>query len=377
MSPAKMRIRVGVDFHEWDGIFQGSRSHVFGVYREAIVQAPDVDFVFFLDGVDSLRKAAAAFQRPNVSFVRMKKAHGLVRLGLLLPWLCLRHGIDVLHTQYRVPFLKTTSLACTIHDLLFETHPEFFPDGFVREAKLTYRLSIKRADALFSVSAYSRSEICRIHHVPPEKVLVTYNGVDRTRFFPGDAGAQRLQDLGLSSGEYILMVGRLEPRKNHLALIRAWSKISGAPQLVIVGQEDSSFPEVCSAINEFARTHAVKQFKRLGDELLPIVMRHARVFVYPAFAEGFGMPVAEALASGVPVLTSNTTSLPEVAGESAILFDPRDELDIQLALQRALELSSEARMQMVQRGLQQVARFDWAQSAAVLLAGLRQAAQGR
>lgn len=366
------RLRVGVDFHEWDGIFQGSRNHVLGIYRHAINQAPDIDFFFFLESTESLREAHEEFRRSNVQLVRMPRRNGLIRLGLQLPWLRFRLGIDVLHAQYRLPFIKTGRSVCTIHDILFETHPEFFPSGFVKEARLTYRLAVRQADLIFTVSEFSKQEITRIYQVPLTKVQVTYNGVDRAKFFPGDEGRERVQGLGLVPGQYILIVGRLEPRKNHLALINAWAQLgASAPPLVIVGQEDPNFPDVREAIDAMADTHKVIRFKQMGDDVLPDVMRHAAVFVYPAFAEGFGMPVAEAMACGVPVITSNSTSLREVAADGAVLFEPGDQQGLYMALKATLAMPVLARQALIACALKRVAHFDWNQSAAVLLAGLR------
>ncbi|MDO9238295.1 MAG: glycosyltransferase family 1 protein [Aquabacterium sp.] len=369
------RLRVGVDFHEWDGIFQGSRNHVLGIYRAAIYLAPDVDFVFFLESVDSLRSAHAEFRQSNVRLVVMPRRNGLIRLGLQLPWLRWRHRLDILHTQYRVPFIHGGATACTIHDVLFETHPQFFPTGFVREAKITFRMAVRKSDVLFTVSQYSKREICRIYGASEANTRVTYNGVDRTRFYPGAQGADKVKALGLTPGHYALVVGRLEPRKNHLTLMKAWAQLgASAPQLVIVGQEDPSFPEVREAIDAMAEANKVLLLNQLGDDLLPDVMRHASLFVYPAFAEGFGMPVAEAMASGVPVVTSNTTSLPEVAGGGAVLFDPESDSDLLRALRETLSLSATSRQALIDRALEQVRRFDWTLSAGVLLDGLRTAA---
>jgi glycosyltransferase involved in cell wall biosynthesis len=370
MSPGK-RLRLGVDFHEWDGIFQGSRSHVLNIYKEAIKAFPEVDFLFFLGDTQSLAAQHSEFRSANVKLVHMAPSHGLVRLGLRLPYLCWRHRLDVLHTQYRVPFIRPSAVACTIHDVLFETHPQFFTSGFVREARFTFRMAVKRAALLFSVSQYSKNELCRLYGADPDKVRVTYNGVDRRRFYPGPDGAQQVADLGLVPGHYILVVGRLEPRKNHLALIEAWSRLgSDAPPLVIVGQEDPGFPDVKQAIERAAQANKVMLFSQLGDDVLPAVIRHAELFVYPAFAEGFGMPVAEAMASGVPVMTSNTTSLPEVAGDGALLFNPASPDELFETMKRALAMTPEARARLVQQALLRVEQFAWQRSADILMRGI-------
>lgn len=367
MSMAK-RFRLGVDFHEWDGIFQGSRSHVLGLYRAAIRLSQDIDFVFFLDDTEGLRQSYPEFQFSNVELVRMPTAHGLTRLGVWLPWLTWRHQLDVLHTQYRVPFIRLASSLVTIHDVLFETHPQFFSPGFVREAQFTHRLAAKQAALILTVSQFSKQQICQHYGIAPARVRVTYNGVDRARFYPGADGEDQVAKLGLESGQYLLVVGRLEPRKNHLKLIEAWASLGdAAPTLVIVGQEDRNFPDVKRAIANVANGQKVMVFENLSDALLPAVIRHAKLFVYPAFAEGFGMPVAEAMASGVPVVTSNTTSLPEVAGGGAILFDPNDVSDLSRALKQALNLDESARRALIQAAQAHVEQFDWNDSAKVLL----------
>lgn len=363
------RVRIGIDFHTWDGIFQGSRSHILGLYRAAIRQAPDLQFVFFLENTDSLRAAYPEFALPNVTLVSVRHTSPLVRLTVQLPWLQLRHGIDLLHMQYRVPLIPVGKTACTIHDILFETYPQFFQRSFVVQSKITFRLAAKMASTLFTVSQFSRGELARLYGVPAERIEVTYNGVDRQIFFPGNDGLEHVQALGLQSKQYVLTVGRLEPRKNQASLIRAWSKLGeSAPPLVIVGQRDFSFGDALAALEETPYRSKITLLEKITDAQLPALMRHAAVFAYPAFAEGFGMPVAEAMASGVPVVTSSTTSLPEVAGRGAILIDPHDVDSIHDGLQRALSGDVQA---TVDEALRHVRNFDWDQSATVLLSRFR------
>ncbi len=143
----------------------------------------------------------------------------------------------------------------------------------------------------------------------------------------------------------------------------------GAPDLVIVGQPDFSFHDIFEAQKEIAPKRAI-MLDKVSDEQLPALLRHARLFAYPAFAEGFGMPVIEALASGVPVVTSSTTSLPEVAGDAAILIDPSDVEAISQGLTRGLALGSD-REEVIRKGVEQAQRFDWSASAKVLIKRFR------
>lgn len=365
------RIRLGVDFHVWDGIFQGSRSHLLGLYRAAIRLAPEVDFVLFLDNTASLRDAYEEFSRPNVQLEHMPSRSALVRLAVQLPWLQWRHRLDVLHMQYRLPFIRLGACACTIHDLLFETHPQYFKKSFVLQSKLSYRMAARQAALLFAVSQFSKGEIERLYGIPGERIAVTYNGVDRSRFFPGHAGAEDVAALGLRSGGYILTVGRLEPRKNHATLLRAYARLGPqAPELVIVGQRDFQYDGVWAVMESLGLKDRVRVLESVEDSALPALMRHARLFVYAAQAEGFGMPIAEAMASGVPVVASNTTSMPEVAGPGAILVDPSKPEALAEAMARILD-DRAVGAGLVRAGLSWVRRFDWDESAAVLMGAVQ------
>ncbi len=365
------RRRVGVDFHVWDGIFQGSRSHLLGLYRCAVRQAPDIDFVFFLNGVDSLRETCPEFSLPNVTLVRMRHRPGVVRLAFQLPWLQWRHHIDLMHLQYRLPPISMGPCACTIHDVLFESHPQFFEPRFVWQSRLTSRNAVRRAAVLLTVSQFSRAEMSRIYGIDPQRIGVTFNAVDPARFHPGDEGAIAVRALGLDPGGYVLTVGRLEPRKNHLTLLEAYARLgSEAPPLVIVGQRDFGYAPLFAAIQRHRLEARVRLIENVSDDVLPAVMRHAQVFAYPAFAEGFGMPVLEAMASGVPVITSNTTSMPEVASGAATLVDPHSTDQLAAAMQGVIG-NAALRKTMAQAGLAAAARFDWDASAAALLGAVR------
>lgn len=366
-SGMNRRRRIGVDFHTFDGLFQGSRSHILGLFSEAVALAPEFDFVFFLNDVERLRQSHSAFRAPNVELVRMPHWPGLLRLAIQLPLLRLRHQVDLLHVQYRIPPVAFGPCACTIHDLLFESHPQFFERGLVLQSKLTFRYSALKAQLLFSVSEFSKNEIARRYRVMPDRINVLYNGVDRQRFFPGEVGCERLRKYDLASGGYILTVGRLEPRKNHRNLLRAYALLPcKAFPLVVVGQRDFGCDGLFDLVEELGLTGRVYFLESIDDFDLPVLMRHAKAFIYPAFAEGFGMPVAEAMASGVPVVTSRTTSLPEVAGDAALLIDPTSPESIAEALCNLIENDTLC-ASLRDRALQRVDRFDWRLSAEKLV----------
>ena len=371
MRTAHVRPRVGVDFHSVDGIFQGIRSHVLGLYAEAIALAPEIDFVFALADPARLLAERPEFEAANARFAVMPHAGGIARLGWQLAAFQRRERLDLLHTQFRLPLVPLGPCACTVHDTLFESHPDYFDPGFRRMARWTGRRAVLQAQLLFSVSEFSRREMGRLYGVDAERIAVTPNGVDVARFFPGEAGSDVVRALGLVPGGYLCTVGRLEPRKNHLALVRAYARLpQPRPPLVIVGQRDFSFSAVFDVVRDLGLEADVRFLERVEDDALPALVRHAMLFVYPSFAEGFGMPVVEAMASGVAVVTSDSTSLPEVAGDAALTVDPADVAALANAMQRLIEAPVE-RAALAQRGIARAARFNWRDSAATLVQAYR------
>lgn len=357
--------RIGVDFHVFDGKFQGSRSHLLGLYAELVDVCPQFKFIFFLESVQALA-SLPAFQKENVEIVFAKSSNSLIRLGWVLPNMCRRHALDILHTQYVMPFWSPCASAVTIHDVLFENFPQFFKPFFVFRSRLFMRWAARRADILLTVSDYSKSEISRQYGVPLNRIDVTHNAVDADLFYPGEDGLDVLSERGLASREFILTVGRIEPRKNHATLLKAYLRMPGKPPpLIIVGQRDFGFEEFESVMSSMPETHRVLVFSDISDSDLPALLRHALVFVYPSLAEGFGMPPLEALASGVPVITSSTTAIPEVVGDAAVTVNPDNELELYDALVK-LCADQNWRESLVRKGLTQAQKFRWRESADVL-----------
>lgn len=373
------RPRIGVDFHTFDGKFQGSRSHLLGLYREAISLAPDIDFHFLLAEPERLLREESAFRAPNVRLVEMPHRPALWRLGVQLAQAQRRLDLDLLHVQYRLPFVPMGPCACTIHDILFETHPEHFPSRMRRFLSWTGRRAVHSAALLYSVSEYSRGSIAQQYGVSPDRIAVTANGVDAVRFRPGRDGEALVNALGLQSGQYVCTVGRIEPRKNHMGLLEAYALMpQPRPPLVIIGQRDPDYDvqAIFDAVRRLGLEDDVRFLEQVTDTQLPALMRHARLFVYPSLAEGFGMPVLEAMASGVAVVTSNTTSLPEVAGQAGLTVNPQDPHELAAAM-LCLLADPARRGALAQRGLAQAARYHWRASAQVLVDSFRRQLQGQ
>ena len=213
----------------------------------------------------------------------------------------------------------------TIHDMATIDHPEWFNKNFSRWYSFLLPRLAHRCRGIITVSEFSKSRIVRLCNIEPSKVWVTPLGVDR-KFRSEENGLSSdlvLSKFGLGQKKYYLFVSSLEPRKNITRILDAWNGWMDRPsdvELAIVGGENKVFKQVL----EMKKTSDIKLLGRVTDEDLITIYRNAYAFIYVSLYEGFGLPVLEAMAAGVPVISSNSTSLPEVAAETALLVDPTD-----------------------------------------------------
>jgi glycosyltransferase involved in cell wall biosynthesis len=363
--------RIGVDLHVLDGKFQGSRTHCIEIFSRVPALLPEMKFLFLGDIPRWAPGLAERFSSANTELVQMPSTSSIQRLGLQLPLITFRHRLDLLHTQYVSPLISRCATAVTIHDILFETHPQFFTPFFNFRSRVLFRRAARRSKRVFTVSAFSRDELVRCYGVSPEKIILIKNAADTNKFYAGDAGADKLASLQLVRDGYFLSVGRLEPRKNYPRLIRAYAKLpADAPKLVIVGQKDFGFDEIFHVSQECRLGNRLQILENVSDEMLGPLYRNARAMVYPSLAEGFGMPIVEAMASHVPVLTSYGTALSETGGDAALLVDATSENQIVNGLTRLLyddDLLRELRAKSAARARE----FRWEASAAAVASAYR------
>lgn len=271
----------------------------------------------------------------------------------------------------------------TVHDLSFFHHPDAFVPALRRYLERVVPRSIERADVVLADSAHTRSDLLVLFGVPPEGVEVIRPGVD-TRFRPPPPSTGHRptpehlhKKYGIGDEPYILSLGTLQPRKNYIRLIQAFAKMKANTgcygstgsdtRLLIAGGYGWLYDDIVSEADKHDR---VRLLGFVEDEDLPALYRHAALFAFPSLYEGFGLPVLEAMACGVPVVCSNTSSLPEVAGDAALLVDPVDVDAMSAAMDLALE-DDDLRRRMIERGLTQAARFTWERSAQQLLDVIR------
>jgi len=281
---------------------------------------------------------------------------------------------DLVHGPVFVgPLAAPCPVVTTIHDLSFIRFPHLFRPANRLYLTVMTRLSARRARHLIAVSEHAASESVALLGVPRDKITVVYHGVDADfRPLPADQVAAFRERQGLPE-RFILFVGTLEPRKNLIHLIEAFDRVyKGESRLVLAGGKGWLYDDLFAKIEALDLKDAVLLPGYVPNEDLPLWYNAATAFAYPSFYEGFGMPVTEAQACGTPVVTSNRSSLPEAAGEAALLVDPHDVDAIAAGLRRVLSDAS-LREQLREQGLSRAQTFRWADTARETVQVYRQA----
>jgi len=363
-------MHIGIDAHAIGAQQGGNETYI----RNLLKALAEVDgtnhYTIYLANAQAAAEWRDGFakQHPNFSIRQIPQPTPLVRVPAFLAYELRRRPVDVLHVQYTAPPFCPAPVVATIHDLAFEHFPETFTRRGAFQLKLTVRRTAQRAARIATVSEYSRQDLLRTYRLPPEKVAVTYNGLE-THFTAepqsADEAARSNQRFGITR-DYILAVGSLQPRKNLVRLIRAYARLRNEQhgfnhQLVIVGRKLWLHHEIFAAAAQVLKPRWADDVVLTGyvaDEDLPPLYRAAALFVYPSLFEGFGLPPLEAMACGTPVVTSNSSSLPEIVGDAALLIDPYNEAALADAIWRAAN-DEALRIRLRAAGLARAGRFTW------------------
>jgi glycosyltransferase involved in cell wall biosynthesis len=286
------------------------------------------------------------------------------------------HGLDFVLP----PLSKKTRKIVTVYDLAFLEHPETaFPTVSAYLNKVVPE-AVERADVVAAISQATKQSLITHYHTPAEKIVVIPCGVGPQfqRVTDPVALAEVRSKFALQQ-PFIFSVGTLEPRKNHIGLIRAFHEMQqkkpSSMLLAIAGGKGWMYEETQDLVKELRLEEQVRFLGRISEHELITLYSLAEMFAYPSFFEGFGIPPLEAMACGVPVITSNTSSLPEVAGDAALLVDPHDTHAIADALSRLAE-DEQLREELRQRGYKQTQHYTWTGAATKMLKVYQQVAQG-
>ncbi len=372
-------MKVAINGYYLGGNIGGLETYVRNVVRGLATVDPHGDYTLLLDkslpldavpGAEHMRRVIV---RPYGHPIRVPFwHHGFTTV----PWhpptpaaslALLREHIDVVHVQMAAPLLFPARIVVSLHDIVFERYPQFYPPDFVTRLRVTVPLTVRRAAAVLTVSEFSKRDIARRYGVSPDKITVAPDAAD-----PMFQLIQDVERLAMVRGRYgtgerfILYVGNLEPHKNLKTLIAAYIRLRQADatrhKLVLVGRAFAHDNDILATAQASGYADDLVLTGYVPNEDLVALYNAADLFVFPSIFEGFGIPPLEAMACGTPVVTSNTSSLPEVVGDAALTVDPLDVEALAGAIARGVD-DVDLRAELTARGLRRVRLFSWENTA--------------
>lgn len=257
------------------------------------------------------------------------------------------------------------------HDMAYKVFPETVRSRTKMMLDSNMEQACRRADAILTVSEFSKSEILKYFPVDPDKITVMPLGIRTERFHIGYTEEQKaaVRDQYHLPEEYLLYLGTLEPRKNIVRLVEAYGALKqkkpDIPPLILAGRKGWMYDSIFVRIQELGLEDSVWSTGYVDNEAVPILIAGAEAFLFPSIYEGFGMPPLEAMACGTPVLTSQVSSLPEVAGDCAVLVDPFSVESIEEGIRQLVE-NPALRRELSEKGRKRAAQFTWNRSAGIV-----------
>jgi glycosyltransferase involved in cell wall biosynthesis len=362
-------VRVLIDAHMIGSNETGNETYAKGL----LTGLAEVKFAEFAAAIDP--NLVSEPPDEAIEWLPLYPSGNWARLSFTLFKICRKWRADILHTTYVAPFFVPCSLIVAVHDISFRRYPRFFsPRDRLLFATLL-PMTLRRADAVITLSMHAKKEILRVYPYLAGKVHVVFGAPDP--MFKPITDNKSLNSVKLRYGiksEFLLSVGNLQPRKNLCRLIKAFSLIRGdidQMQLVIVGGAKWHVSEIYDLVSRLGLEKNVVFTSYVSDKDLVALYNLARVFVYPSLYEGFGLPILEAMACGTPVICSNTSSMPEVAGDAAVLIDPHNVEQIAETLLFVL-LDPKLKQDLRERGLERATGFSWRRTAQQTLEVCRQ-----
>jgi glycosyltransferase involved in cell wall biosynthesis len=366
-------VRIAVNAQSYEsGLPAGIVKYTEYLYEHIWAIDTDNEYVFFSNRPTPRLKERG---RDRVTFRSAPSplANKYVRVGwenFVLPIHLFVNTIHLVHcVNYSLPVMIPSHIkkVATVHDLIWLKFPDYFSKDTVYTARKRFQHACMSADAIIAVSENTKNDILEASQCKEEKVIVIYEGVDNKRFNKAQRDsplAQIVRQKYRLPDQFILWVGAYRKHKNIELLCKAFAeakKRCSLPHKLVLCGPNLLFEEAIRALLKVHENDLVV-IGPVGDEELPVLYSMADVFAFPSLYEGFGLPVLEAMASGVPVITSNVSSLPEIARDASILVNPLDVDEIARALIIATT-DETVREILITKGLERACEFSWEDTA--------------
>jgi glycosyltransferase involved in cell wall biosynthesis len=282
-----------------------------------------------------------------------------------------KEKLDVFYSpSHYAPRLSPFPTVISIMDLWHHRHPEQFAQKDLYQLTKWENYSVKKASRIATISEFSKSEIVKIYKYPLEKITVAYPGYEKLKVKSENFKVEGIKQKYGIKGDYLLYLGTLQPKKNLKGLLEAFALVARRNKeisLVIAGKKGWLYEEIFQKVKDLGIETGVIFTGFVSEEEKPYLITGAEAYVLPSFYEGFGIPVAEAMALGVPVVVAQAGSLPEVGGQAALYFDPYQPASMATAIEKVLSLNKSQRDAIIARGREQIRQFSWEKCARKVL----------
>jgi len=346
-------LRIGIDAREIESGMTGIGRYLKGFIKYASGTSHEYSLYYS-------RKPEVDLSNSNIQ-VRVLSSPKFLWDHITLPKALNKDKIDLFFSPYyKKPWLLRCKSVITVHDLnpLFDSNYSFWYRSYFKKI---LKRSIYSADFILAVSNYVKEELLKIFRIDAGKIIINYNAIDES-FYPIEDNTSlgpTLVKYGIKS-DYILYVGNLMPHKNISSLVKAYSELPDEKKekykLVIAGKKNWTYGQLMDLVAKLGLANSVIFTGFIPDDDLVCLYKGAILFVFLSFREGFGFPPLEAMACGVPVIVSNTTSLPEVVGEAGLLVNPYKVDEIKVAIIKVLT-DSTLRNDLIRKGLERSRGF--------------------
>jgi glycosyltransferase involved in cell wall biosynthesis len=368
-------MRIGLDVHVLSGPHQGTTS----VWLNLLSELPSSnEYILYSFAPAEVERR---FPQPHFVHRRIPSMPAPARIQLAFPIMTRRDRCDVFHANYYGPIMVGPPVVLHVHDVIYLDFPDY-STGTRRALFATLgRASARTAARVVTNSIWAKSRIVARYGVAEDRIDVVSNGLDRSWFAPAESTVETAWNRLKSQvpRRYALTVGRLDPRKNFALtarVVRALVERGELDGLVIVGSPDFGASDLRAELVKDGTEPFVTHLSGLDTPSLQALYRHAGCLLYLSLAEGFGMPLIEAMAMGTPIIASNRTSIPEIVGDAGMIVEPTDESEI-LMVTSAVLGDSDVRGRLVGRGASRIRLFRGSDAASKMVEVYERAAGRR